>query len=73
VVSIGEELSVRVTEVDEVGHRISLSRLDSTGALLGSEEAADAEAVREKLSEGNDAPQGLNLGSLLKRAMEDDS
>ena len=73
VVSVGEDISVRVTEGDEVGRRLSLSRLDSTGALLGSEEAADAEAVREKLSEGNDAPQGLNLGSLLKRAMEDDS
>jgi 4-hydroxy-3-methylbut-2-enyl diphosphate reductase len=72
-VSVGEELSVRVTEVDEHGHRMSLSRLDSTGALLGSEEAADVDAVREKLAEGEDAPQGLNLGALLKRAMEDES
>ncbi|MBJ20445.1 MAG: hypothetical protein CL933_13630 [Deltaproteobacteria bacterium] len=73
VVTVGEELSVRVTEVDEPGRRLSLTRLDSTGALLGSEDAADAEAVREQLSEGNAAPQGLNLGALLKRAMDDDS
>jgi len=73
VVSVGEELSVRVTEVDEHGHRLSLSRLDSTGALLGSEEAADVDAVREKLAEGGAAPQGLNLGALLKRALDDES
>ncbi|MCH2107509.1 MAG: S1 RNA-binding domain-containing protein [Planctomycetes bacterium] len=72
VVSVGEELSVRVTEVDEHGRRLSLSRLDSTGALLGSDEAADAEAVREQLSSSEEAPRGLNLGALLKRAMDDE-
>ena len=72
VVSIGEELSVRVTEVDEPGRRLSLSRLDSTGALIGSEDAADAEAIRAQLDTSDAAPRGLNLGALLKRAMEDE-
>ena len=73
VVSVGEEISVRVTDVDEIGNRLSLSRLDSTGALLGSDEAVDAEAIRETLADGGEAPQGLNLGALLKRAMKEDS
>ncbi len=72
-VQAGEEISVRVVEVDESGKRLSLSRLDASGALLGSDEAADVDAVRETLAEGSEAPQGLDLGALLKRAMEDDS
>lgn len=72
VVSIGEELSVRVTEVDEPGRRLSLSRLDSTGALIGSDDAADAEAIQAQLDTSDAAPRGLNLGALLKRAMEDE-
>jgi len=72
-VAVGEETSVRVIEVDEPGNRISLSRLDASGALLGSDEAADVDAVRETLAEGNTAPQGLDLGALFKRAMEDES
>ena len=72
-VEVGEEISIRVIEVDEHGQRMSLSRLDASGALLGSDEAADVDAVRETLEGGEDAPQGLDLGALLKRAMEDDS
>ena len=31
----------------------------------------NADAVRETLAEGSEAPQGLDLGALLKRAMDD--
>jgi predicted RNA-binding protein with RPS1 domain len=73
VVSVGEELTVRVTEIDEMARRMSLSRLDASGALLGSDEATDTEAVRKTL-EGNAAtPSGLDLGALLRRAMTDES
>jgi len=73
VVSVGEEISVRVTEVDEMGKRLSLSRLDAAGALLGSDEAADTDAVRKTLEGNDDSPKGLDLGALLKRAMKDES
>lgn len=73
-VDIGEEVSVRVTDVDGPAHRISLSRLDASGALLGSDEAADVDAVRETLDgSAAGAPRGLNLGDMLKKAMEKDS
>jgi ribosomal protein S1 len=73
VVTVGEELTVRITDVDEIGRRLSLSRLDASGALLGSDEATDTDAVRKTL-EGNVAsPKGLDIGALLKRAMTEDS
>jgi ribosomal protein S1 len=72
VVTVGEELTVRITDVDEMGRRLSLSRLDASGALLGSDEATDTDAVRKTLEENEFSPRGLNLGALLKRAMNDD-
>jgi hypothetical protein len=72
VVTVGEELTVRITDVDEMGRRLSLSRLDASGALLGSDEATDTDAVRKTLEENEFTPKGLNLGALLKRAMNDD-
>lgn len=73
VVSVGEELTVRITEVDEIGRRLSLSRLDASGALLGSDEATDTDAVRKTLESNEASPKGLDLGALLKRAMTDES
>jgi ribosomal protein S1 len=73
VVSVGEELTVRVTEIDEIARRMSLSRLDASGALLGSEEATDTDAVRKTLEGNEAAPSGLDLGALLRRAMTDES
>jgi len=71
-VKIGEELAVRVLSVDAVAQRISLTRLDEHGALLGSEEAADAGAVREVLEGTADRPLGTNLGSLFRKALGED-
>lgn len=73
VVTVGEELTVRITEVDEIGRRLSLSRLDASGALLGSDEATDIDAVKKTLEGNASAPSGLDIGALLRRAMTDDS
>jgi 4-hydroxy-3-methylbut-2-enyl diphosphate reductase len=73
VVSVGEELTVRITEIDEIGRRLSLSRLDASGALLGSDEATDTDAVKKTLEDNVSAPRGLDVGALLRRAMTDES
>lgn len=71
VVSDGETFPVRVQSIDWTSQRISLSRLDENGALLGSEEAADAGAVREMMNESQGGSAlGTNLGSLFKKALE---
>ncbi len=69
VVQVGEVLSVRVLEVDRHGQRVSLSRLDAHGALLGSEEAADSDAVERALESPPERPTGTNLGALFKKAL----
>ena len=71
VVQVGEEITVRVVEVDRHQHRIALSRLDTHGALLGSEEAADTDALRDALAKPQEAPRGTNLGALFKKALGD--
>ena len=68
--SVGQDLTLRVTKMDAAAKRVSLSRYDTRGALLGSEEAADAGAINEVLQKNSDAPLGTNLGDLFKRALK---
>ncbi|MDP6990892.1 MAG: hypothetical protein QF903_15590, partial [Planctomycetota bacterium] len=68
-VSEGETVLVRVLSIDPGAQRISLSRLDEQGAVIGSEEAADTSAVREVLDRGRAAPGGTNLGDLFRKAL----
>ncbi len=70
VLKVGEELSVRVVSIDPVSRRISLSRLDSRGALIGSEDAVDGEDIDRVVNESN-APIGTNLGSLFAALKKD--
>jgi len=72
VVKQGDSFPVRVLSVDVHAQRISLSRLDEHGALLGTEEAADAGAVREMIQGSQHGKLGTNLGDLFKRAMKSD-
>ncbi|MDP6409822.1 MAG: S1 RNA-binding domain-containing protein [Planctomycetota bacterium] len=65
----GETVSVRVLSIDPGARRISLSRLDEQGAVIGSEEAADTSAVREAIDRGQSAPGGTNLGDLFRKAL----
>lgn len=73
--TVGEALTVRILSVDASARRISLSRLDSSGAILGSEEAGDMDLAREMMSKPTEGSLGTNLGSLFKKALEkgDDS
>lgn len=69
VATIGQSFPVRVLSVDPHARRIALSKLDEHGALLGSEEASDAGAVREALRETQGESLGTNLGSLFRKAL----
>jgi len=69
-VTVGDSFPVRVLSVDVSAQRIALSRLDPHGALLGSEEAADAGEVREMMQGTQGANLGTNLGNLFKKALE---
>ena len=70
VVKPGDEVSVRILTIDADSRRISLSRLDPRGALLGSEEAVDAEEIEQVLDQGQTI--GTNLGALFKKALDKD-
>ncbi|MEX1024894.1 MAG: S1 RNA-binding domain-containing protein [Planctomycetota bacterium] len=71
VFQVGGELAVRVLNVDPVQRRIGLSRLDPSGAVLGSDEALDASEMKEFVDTTNaNSGLGTNLGSLFKKALE---
>jgi small subunit ribosomal protein S1 len=72
VAKVGDAFPVRVLSVDPHARRISLSRMDEHGALLGTEEAADAGAVREVIqgSQQQSAGLGTNLGDLFRKALQ---
>ncbi len=72
VLKMGEEVAVRVQKLDSGARRISLSRLDSRGAVLGSDEAVESDVIDQVLEEGTHQKAGTNLGALLRRAMEKD-
>jgi hypothetical protein len=60
--------------VDSGKRRISLSRLDERGAVIGSEEAVDAaelEQIVRNTTSGGSRPLGTNLGDLFKKALGD--
>jgi len=70
VLKVGEELSVRVTSIDPDSQRISLSRLDPRGALIGSEDAVDSSTIDQALKQSSGNPIGTNLGALFKKALD---
>lgn len=70
VLELGQELPVRLQSIDPAAQRLSLSRLDQRGALLGSEDAADSGKIDEVLEEGQTKQVGTNLGALFKKALE---
>lgn len=71
-VKVGEEVTVRVQNVELGAQRISLSRLDSRGAVLGSEEAVDASVIDEALARPDQGALSTNLGDLFKKALGGD-
>lgn len=70
VLKSGQEVTVRVIGVEPARERMSLSRLDARGAVLGSDEAVDASVIDEALQKSPSRPIGTNLGHLFRRAMK---
>lgn len=70
VLSAGQEIPVRVLSVDADKRRISLSRLDERGAVLGSEEAVDSADLGRVMGETQRPALSTNLGNLFKKAMD---
>ncbi|MDF1701276.1 MAG: S1 RNA-binding domain-containing protein [Planctomycetota bacterium] len=67
IVRLGQELSVRVHEIDTERRRIGLSLLTDRGDLL-TDDVADDDTIRDVLN--RDRPAEPTLGDLLKRALE---
>lgn len=67
---VGEEFSVRIQSIDPGQERISLSRLDPRGAVIGSEDSVAAEDINRALGGQNENAGKTNLGDLFKRALE---
>lgn len=70
VLSVGQELAVRVTSVDSGSRRISLSRLDPRGAVIGSEDAVETETIQKAMKDSSAGSIGTNLGDLFKKALD---
>ncbi len=69
VLSVGQEVAVRVSNIDPGSQRIGLSRLDARGAMIGSEDAVDNGDIQAALNQ-SPTPMGTNLGDLFKKALE---
>ncbi|MCP5022030.1 MAG: S1 RNA-binding domain-containing protein [bacterium] len=70
VLSMGEEVSVRISAIEPGSKRISLSRLDSRGAVIGSEDSVDCSVIDEALAKPSQGALGTSLGDLFKKAMD---
>jgi small subunit ribosomal protein S1 len=70
VLKAGQEISVRILSVEPARQRLSLSRLDARGAVLGSDEAVDAAVIDEALQQNVPKSIGTNLGNLFKSALK---
>ena len=67
--TMGQEISVRIQDIDAGAERISLSRLDSRGALIGSDESVASSDIDAALG-GDENAGKTNLGDLFKAAMK---
>lgn len=67
---VGDTVQVRVLAVEPERQRISLSRLDARGALLGSEDSVDGTVIDQALRQNSGEALKTNLGNLFKKAMK---
>ncbi len=70
ILKIGQELAVRVQSVDTQQKRVSLSRFDERGAVIGSEDSVEGAVIQEVLDRQTGAKAQTNLGSLFKKALD---
>ncbi len=68
-VQMGQQITVRVQNVDTKQRRISLTRFDERGALIGSEDSVESGLIDEMLQRNSGAKASTNLGSLFKKAL----
>ncbi len=71
VAKIGQELKVRVQSIDREQERISLSRLDRRGSVIGTTDEAEDSLLDEIVGKDENHGGGTNLGDLLRRALGD--
>ena len=71
VAKVGQELTVRVLNIDREQGRVSLSRLDRRGSVIGSVDEAEGELLDEIMHKDDDRSGGTNLGDLLRKALGD--
>lgn len=69
-IKLGSEVSVRVLNVDSQQKRVSLSRMDERGAIIGSEDSVEGAVIQDMLDKQAGGKVQTNLGSLFKKAME---
>ncbi|MBI5364366.1 MAG: S1 RNA-binding domain-containing protein [Planctomycetes bacterium] len=67
---VGDTVQVRVLAVEPERQRISLSRLDARGAMLGSEDSVDGTVIDQALRQNSGEALKTNLGNLFKKAMK---
>lgn len=65
----GDKVQVRVIAVEPERQRISLSRLDARGALIGSDDSVEGPVIDQALRDNAAKPLATNLGNLFKKAM----
>jgi ribosomal protein S1 len=69
VLAAGQELAVRVVSIDPGRQRISLSRLDPRGAVIGSDQAVDGGMIEDVIRSTEGAGAQTNLGDLFRKAL----
>jgi ribosomal protein S1 len=70
-VALGQQITVRVQNVDTKQRRVSLTRFDDRGALIGSEDSVESGLIDEMLERNSGSKASTNLGSLFKKALGD--
>ncbi len=68
-VKLGQTITVRVQNVDSKQRRVSLTRFDERGALIGSEDSVESGLIDEMLERNAGSKASTNLGSLFKKAL----
>lgn len=69
-IKVGESVQVRVLSVEPARQRIALTRLDTRGATLGSEDSVDGKVIDQALRDAAGQPLKTNLGNLFKSAFK---
>ncbi|HPF15613.1 MAG: S1 RNA-binding domain-containing protein [Planctomycetes bacterium] len=70
VLSVGQEVTVRITSIEPGAKRISLSMLDPRGAVIGSEDSVDGADIAKNLATPATGGLSTSLGDLFKKALQ---